>query len=71
MLQNKGWQVSALMANYWKAHKPEYTSFAAMICPLHNSISKEQCEKHLCNPSSHNGKYRRFIHKVHAPYLDE
>jgi len=35
----------------------QYTSYSAMFCPLHSNISKEQHEKHLCNPSSHYGKY--------------
>ena len=30
-------------------------------------ISKEQYEKHLCNPSSHYGEYTR---ETRAPYLD-
>jgi len=28
-----------------------------MFSPLYSNISKEQHEKHLCNPSSHYGKY--------------
>jgi len=34
------------------------------------TISKEQHEDHLCNPSSHYGKYRRFTCETHVPYLD-
>ena len=35
-----------------------------MFCPLYSNIGKEQHEKHLCNPSSHYGKYREYIPKV-------
>ena len=35
----------------------QYASYSAMFCPLHSNISKEQHEKHLCNPSNHYGKY--------------
>ena len=31
----------------------QYASYSAMFCPLHGNISKEQHEKHPCNPSSH------------------
>ena len=31
----------------------QYTSYAAMFCPLHSSISIEQHKKYLFNPSSH------------------
>ena len=44
-----------------------YASYAAMFCPLHNSISIEQHEKHLCNPSSH---YGNMDVKFVPPYLD-
>ena len=37
-----------------------------MFCPLHSSISKKQHEKHLCNPSSHYGK---FTCETCPPYL--
>ena len=37
--------------------KSQYASYSDMFCPLHSSISKEQHEKHLCNLSSHYGKY--------------
>jgi len=33
----------------------QHASYSAMFCPLHSNISKEQHEKHLCNPSSHYG----------------
>ena len=29
------------------------SQYAAMFCPLHSNIGKEQHEKHLCNQSSH------------------
>jgi len=35
----------------------QYALYLAMFCLLHSNISKEQHEKHLCNPSSHYGKY--------------
>ena len=69
MLQNKEWQACALMVNYWKAIC-QYTSYAAMFCPLHRSIIIEQHEKHLCNPSSHYGNYGRFTCEACTPYLD-
>jgi len=31
----------------------QYALYSAMFCPLYSNISKEQHEKHLCNPSSH------------------
>jgi len=34
----------------------QYALYSAMFCPLCSKISKEQHEKHLCNPSSHYGK---------------
>jgi len=52
--------------NYWKAHKP----VRFMFCPLHSNIGKEQQEKHLCNPSSHYGKYGEYTRETRAPYLD-
>ena len=45
----------------------QYASYSAMFCPLH---SNEQHEKHLCNPSSHYGKYREYTRETQAPYLD-
>jgi len=49
----------------------QYTSYSAMFCLLHSNIGKEQHEKHLCNPSSHYGKYREYTHEMCAPYLDK
>ena len=46
----------------------QYASYSAMFCPLHSNISKEQHEKHLCYPSSHYEKYRRFTSETRAPY---
>jgi len=60
MLQNKGLITGKLIS--------QYTSYAAMFCLLHSSISIEQHEKHLCNPSSHYGK--KFTHEGCPPYLD-
>jgi len=48
----------------------QYTSFSAMICPLHSNISKEQYEKHLCNPSSHYRKHGKYFFETCAPYLN-
>jgi len=48
----------------------QYASYSAMFCLLHSNISKEQHEKHLCNPSSHYRKYREFTHEMCAQYLD-
>jgi len=48
----------------------QYTSYSAMFCPLHSNISKEQHEKHLCNPSSHYGEYEEYTHETCASYLD-
>jgi len=38
----------------------QYALYSAMFCPLYSNISKEQHEKHLCNPSSHYGKYGEY-----------
>ena len=38
----------------------QYASYSVMFCPLHSNIGKEQHEKHLCNPSSHYGKYGEY-----------
>jgi len=43
----------------------QYASYSAMFCPLHSNISKEQHEKHLCNPSSH---YENILVKC-APHI--
>jgi len=48
----------------------QYASYSAMSCLLHNNKSKEQHEKHLCNPSSHYGKYGKYAREMCAPYLD-
>ena len=48
----------------------QYASYSAMVCPLYRNISKEQHEKHLCNPSSHYGKYGEYTREMCAPYLD-
>jgi len=48
----------------------QHVSYSAMFCPLYSNISKEQHEKHLCNPFSHYGKYGEYAHETHAPYLD-
>jgi len=47
----------------------QYASYSAMFCPLHSSIGKQQHENHLCNPSSHCGKYREYTREMSAPYL--
>ena len=48
----------------------QYASYSAMFCPLHSNISKEQHEKHLCNPSSHYRKYGEYAREMRVPYLD-
>jgi len=40
-------------------------SYSALFCPLHSSISKEQHEKHFCNPFSHYRKYREYAREMH------
>jgi len=37
-----------------------------MFCPLHSNMGKEQHDKHLCNPSSHYGKYREYMYSWNA-----
>ena len=46
----------------------QYASYSAMFCPLHSNIGKEQHEQHLCNPSSHYGKYGDILMK-RAPHI--
>ena len=41
-----------------------------MFCPLHSSTSKKQHEKHLCNLSSHYGKYGNLTHEMCVPHLN-
>jgi len=48
----------------------QYALYSAMFCPLHSNTGKEQHEKHLCNPSSHYGKYGEYTHETHALYLN-
>jgi len=56
--------------SYWKTHS-QYASYSAMFCPLYNNISKEQHEKHLCNPSSQYRKYGEYTReRVSHTYLD-
>jgi len=45
----------------------QYASYSAMFCPLYSNISKEQHEKHLCNPSSHYGKYGEYTCETAHP----
>ena len=42
----------------------QYASYSTMFYPLHSNISKEQHEKHLCNPSNHYRNYRKFTHPI-------
>jgi len=46
----------------------QYASYSAMFCLLHSNISKEQHDKHLCNPSSHYGKHGEYVREC-APYI--
>ena len=48
----------------------QYASYSDMFCPLYSNISKEQHEKHLCNPYSYYGKYGEYTRETHTPYLD-
>ena len=41
----------------------QYTSYSSVLSPLHCVINGEQHEKHLCNQSSHYGKYGIFNHQ--------
>jgi len=45
----------------------KYASYSAMFCLLHSNISKEQHEKHLCDPSSHYAKYGEYACETCAP----
>ena len=55
-------EMRAPKINCWKTHKP------SMFCPLYSSISKEQHEKHLCNPSNHYGEYENSLVKC-VPHI--
>jgi len=46
----------------------QYASYSAMFCPLYSNISKEQHEKHHCNPSSHYRKYGEYTRET-APHI--
>ena len=46
----------------------QYASYSAMFCPLLSNISKEQHEKHLCNPSCHYGNTENILVK-RAPHI--
>jgi len=49
----------------------QYASYSAMFFfPLYKNINKQQHEKHLCNLSSHYGKYGEYTREMCAPYLD-
>jgi len=50
--------------------RSQYASYSAMVCPLYNNMSKEQHEKHLCNPSSHYRKYGEYSRETRASYLN-
>ena len=54
--RKNGWRASRI--NYWNTHKPVRLVLSYVLCSMHSNISKEQHEKHLCNPSSYCGKYR-------------
>ena len=70
-LQKKQWLACASRIKYWNSHKAStlHTQLCS-ACPLHSNISKEQHEKRVCNLSSHYGKYGKFTHEMHTPYLD-
>ena len=69
MLQNKEWRVHASMVNYWKAHKP-VRFVLSYVLSVTQQYKIEQHKKHLCNPSSHYRKYRRFTLEACATFLD-
>ena len=46
----------------------QYVSYSVMFCPLHSNITKEQHEKHLCNPSSHYRKYGEYTREA-CPHI--
>ena len=43
--------------DYWKTQKT-------------STLRTQLCFKHLCNPSSHYGKYREYTREMRTPYLD-
>ena len=55
------------MINYWKPIN-QYALYSVMFCLLYSNISKEQHEKHLCNPSSHYGNTENILVK-RAPHI--
>ena len=64
------YKMCAPKINYWKTHKP-VRFVLSYVCPLYSNMSKEQHEKHLCNPSSHYGKYGEYsTSETHSPFLD-
>ena len=48
----------------------QFASYSALFRSLHSSISIEQHEKYLCNPFSHNRKYREYGREMHAPKIN-
>jgi len=48
----------------------QFALHSAFWHSLHSSISKEQHEKYLCNPSSHNRKYGEYVHETRAPKIN-
>ena len=48
----------------------QYSSFSLIFSPLCSVINREQHEKYLYNQSSHYGKYRMFVIKVHASFIN-
>ena len=49
---------------------PQSLIIGKPISQYASNISKEQHEKHLCNPSSHYGKYEEYPRETCATYLD-
>ena len=71
---NFGWFIHAYGNKEWWGHASLIINTHKPVCfvlsPLHSNISKELHEKHLSNPSSHYGKYKKYAREMHAPYPD-
>jgi len=57
----------ASIIKYRNTNKPCSLLHTQLCCVCYTS--KEQYEKYLCNPSSHNRKYREYTCETHTPRL--
>jgi len=59
------------LGTIWNTDKPVcfLLSYALSVTQQY-TVSKEQHEKHLCNPSSHYVKYREYARETHAPRIN-